>query len=97
MAGNIVNPFEPIPEQPLSLDESYRQLIESGKALRQQQQDLNKAYINELSKRNSEQEDLPLPTNGNYKQAELQLLKDIIGFRPQTKEQVLQYLDSNPL
>ena len=97
MAGNIVNPFEPIPEQPLSLDESYRQLIESGKALRQQQQDLNKAYINELSKRNSEQEDLPLPVNGNYKQAELQLLKDIIGFRPQTKEQVLQYLDNNPL
>ena len=98
MAGNIVNPFEPLPEQPtLSINEASAQLIESGKSLRQQQQDLNRAYINELIKRNPEQEDLPLPVNGNYKQAELQLLKDIIGFRPQTKEQVLQYLDNNPL
>lgn len=98
MAGNIINPFEPLPEQPtLSINDASARLIESGKALRQQQQDLNRAYINELSKRNSEQEDLPLPVNGNYKQAELQLLKDIIGFRPKTKEQVLQYLDNNPL
>ena len=98
MAGNIINPFEPLPEQPtLSINEASERLAESEKALHQQQQDLNKAYINELTKRNPEQEDLPLPVNGNYKQAELQLLKDIIGFRPQTKEQVLQYLDSNPL
>lgn len=97
MAGNIINPFEPIPEQSLSFDEAMNQLAASDLALKQQQQDLNKAYINELSRRNLEQEDLPLPVNGNYKQAELQLLKDIIGFRPQTKEQVLQYLDNNPL
>ena len=97
MAGNIVNPFEPLPEQSLSFDEAMHNLAASDLALKQQRQDLNRAYINELSKRNPEQEDLPLPTNGNYKQAELQLLKDIIGFRPQTKEQVLQYLDNNPL
>ena len=97
MAGNIVNPFEPLPEQSLSFDEAMHNLAASDLALKQQRQDLNRAYINELSKRNPEQEDLPLPVNGSYKQAELQLLKDIIGFRPQTKEQVLQYLDNNPL
>ena len=97
MAGNIVNPFEPLPEQSLSFDEAMHNLAASDLALKQQRQDLNRAYINELSRRNPEQEDLPLPDNGNYKQAELQLLKDIIGFRPQTKEQVLQYLDNNPL
>ena len=98
MAGNIINPFEPNPEQPhLSYEESVLASADAERALKQRQQDLNRAYINELSKRNSEQEDLPLPTDGSYKQAELQLLKDIIGFRPQTKEQVLQYLDNNPL
>ena len=98
MAGNIINPFEPNPEQPyLSPVEAAIASANASEALMQQQQDLNRAYINELSKRNPEQEDLPLPVNGSYKQAELQLLKDIIGFRPQTKEQVLQYLDNNPL
>ncbi|MBQ4032254.1 MAG: hypothetical protein II625_10910, partial [Bacilli bacterium] len=98
MAGNIVNPFEPIPEQPYtSMYDIDVVSAENELKRQQQQQDINRAYINELSRRNPEQEDLPLPTNGNYKQAELQLLKDIIDFRPQTKEQVLQYLDNNPL
>ena len=98
MAGNIINPFEPIPEQPyVSMNNLAVTIAENERKRQQQQQDINRAYINELTKRNAEQEDLPLPVNGSYKQAELQLLKDIIGFRPQTKEQVLQYLDSNPL
>ena len=98
MAGNIINPFEPIPEQPyVSMNNLAVTIAENERNRQQQQQDINRAYINELTKRNPEQEDLPLPTNGSYKQAELQLLKDIIGFRPQTKEQVLQYLDNNPL
>lgn len=98
MAGNIINPFEPIPEQPYtSMYDIDVVGAENELKRQQQQQDINRAYINELTRRNPEQEDLPLPTNGSYKQAELQLLKDIIGFRPQTKEQVLQYLDNNPL
>lgn len=98
MAGNIINPFEPIPEQPyVSMNNLAVTIAENERKRQQQQQDINRAYINELSKRNPEQEELPLPTNGSYKQAELQLLKDIIDFRPQTKEQVLQYLDNNPL
>ena len=57
MAGNIVNPFEPIPEQPLSFDEAINQLTASDLALKQQQQDLNRAYINELTKRKPEEEE----------------------------------------
>ena len=69
----------------------------SATTIEQHYQDLNAAYITVLSQINPEYTDLPLPVNGSYKQAELQLLKNIISYRPQTKELVLQYLDSNPL
>ena len=53
MAGNIINPFEPNPEQPyLSPVEAAIASANASEALMQQQQDLNRAYINELSKRN---------------------------------------------
>lgn len=103
-AATIDNPFEPKPEQPLSLDESYRRLIESDRALRQQQQDLNRAYT-ELSKTRTRKLPEPKKICSNYEPYECHLnyydvaqalLKEIACYLPKDKEQAESFINNNP-
>ena len=101
-AATIDNPFDPPPEQPLSLDESYRQLIESDKALRQWQQDVERAYT-ELSKTRTRK--LPEPKkicsynpyecSLSYYDVAQALLKEIACYLPKDKEQAEIFINNN--
>lgn len=100
-AATIDNPFEPIPEQPSSFDESFVRLLESDRALRQWRQDVERAYT-ELSKTKK----LPKPKeicsynpyecHLNYYDVAQALLKDIACYLPQTKEQAEGHINNNP-
>ena len=102
-AATIDNPFDPPPEQTLSLDEAYRQLVESEKSLRQWQQDVERAYT-ELSKTRTRK--LPEPKkicsynpyecSLSYYDVAQALLKEIACYLPQTKEQAEGFINSNP-
>ena len=102
-AATIDNPFDPPPEQTLSLDEAYRQLVESEKSLRQWQQDVERAYT-ELSKTRTRK--LPEPKkicsynpyecSLSYYDVAQALLKEIACYLPQTKEQAEGFINNNP-
>lgn len=102
-AATIDNPFEPKPEQSLSLGETYRQLAESDKALKQWQQDVERAYT-ELSKTRTRK--LPKPKeicsynpyecSLSYYDVAQALLKEIACYLPQTKEQAEGFINNNP-
>ena len=102
-AATIVNPFEPIPEQPLSFDEAMHNLAASDLALKQWQQDVERAYT-ELSKTRTRK--LPEPKkicsynpyecSLSYYDVAQALLKEIACYLPQTKEQAEGFINNNP-
>ena len=101
-ATTIDNPFDPPPEQPLLTPvESALASIEASRSLRQQQQDLNRAYT-ELSKTKK----LPKPKkicsynpyecSLSYYDVAQALLKEIACYLPKDKEQAEGFINSNP-
>ena len=103
-ATTINNPFDPPPEQPtLSINEASARLVESEKALRQWQQDVERAYT-ELSKTRTRK--LPEPKkicsynpyecSLSYYDVAQVLLKEIACYLPQTKEQADGHINNNP-
>ena len=101
-AATIDNPFEPNPEQPLLTPvESALASINASRALRQQQQDLNRAYT-ELSKTKKLPEPKkicsynPYECSLSYYDVAQALLKEIACYLPQTKEQAEGFINNNP-
>jgi len=103
-ATTINNPFDPPPEQPtLSINEASARLVESEKALKQWQQDVERAYT-ELSKTRTRK--LPEPKkicsynpyecSLSYYDVAQALLKEIACYLPQTKEQAEGFINNNP-
>ena len=95
MANNI-NFFDEEPTQPYTQE---RLLSDTSKALyesRVRPQRMQQAYEQELAKM-SNPNSMPLALNGDYKQAELAVIQDILKRRPTTKEQVDGLIDSSPL
>jgi len=101
-AATIDNPFDPPPEQPyLSPVEAAIASANSERELKQQQQDLNRAYT-ELSKTKK----LPKPKeicsynpyecSLSYYDVAQALLKEIACYLPQTKEQAEGFINNNP-
>ena len=102
-ATTINNPFDPPPEQPtLSINEASARLIESGRALRQWQQDVERAYT-ELSKTRTRK--LPEPKkicsynpyecSLSYYDVAQVLLKEIACYLPKDKEQAELFINNN--
>ena len=101
-AATIVNPFEPIPEQPLSFDEAMHNLAASDLALKQWQQDVERAYT-ELSKTRTRK--LPEPKkicsynpyecSLSYYDVAQVLLKEIACYLPKDKEQAESFINNN--
>ena len=101
-AATIDNPFEPNPEQPyLSYEESVLAAADAERALKQWQQDVERAYT-ELSKTKK----LPKPKeicsynpyecSLSYYDVAQALLKEIACYLPQTKEQAEGHINNNP-
>ena len=102
-ATTINNPFDPPPEQPtLSINEASARLVESEKALRQWQQDVERAYT-ELSKTRTRK--LPEPKkicsynpyecSLSYYDVAQVLLKEIACYLPKDKEQAEIFINNN--
>ena len=101
MAGNIINPFEPIYEQPvLSPVEAAIASANSERELKQQQQDLNRAYT-ELSKTKKLPEPKkicsynPYECSLSYYDVAQVLLKEIACYLPKDKEQAEIFINNN--
>lgn len=101
-AATIDNPFEPIYEQPvLSPVEAAIASANSERELKQQQQDLNRAYT-ELSKTKKLPEPKkicsynPYECSLSYYDVAQALLKEIACYLPQTKEQAEGFINNNP-
>ena len=101
-AATINNPFDPPPEQPtLSINEASARLAESEKALKQWQQDVERAYT-ELSKTKKLPEPKkicsynPYECSLSYYDVAQALLKEIACYLPQTKEQAEGFINNNP-
>ena len=102
-AATIDNPFDPPPEHSLSFDEAMHKLAASDLALKQWQQDVERAYT-ELSKTRTRK--LPEPKkicsynpyecSLSYYDVAQALLKEIACYLPQTKEQAEGHINNNP-
>ena len=104
-AATIDNPFEPNPEQPyLSYEESVLAAADAERALKQWQQDVERAYT-ELSKTRTRK--LPEPKkicsyyepyecHLNYYDVAQALLKEIACYLPKDKEQAEIFINNNP-
>ena len=102
-AATIDNPFDPPPEHSLSFDEAMHKLAASDLALKQWQQDVERAYT-ELSKTRTRK--LPEPKkicsynpyecSLSYYDVAQVLLKEIACYLPQTKEQAEGFINNNP-
>ena len=100
-ATTIDNPFDPLPEQPLLTPiESALASINASRALRQQQQDLNRAYT-ELSKTKKLPEPKkicsynPYECSLSYYDVAQVLLKEIACYLPKDKEQAEIFINNN--
>ena len=101
-AATIDNPFDPPPEQSLSFDEAINQLGASDLALKQWQQDVERAYT-ELSKTRTRK--LPEPKkicsynpyecSLSYYDVAQVLLKEIACYLPKDKEQAELFINNN--
>ena len=101
-AATIDNPFDPPPEQSLSFDEAINQLGASDLALKQWQQDVERAYT-ELSKTRTRK--LPEPKkicsynpyecSLSYYDVAQALLKEIACYLPKDKEQAEIFINNN--
>ena len=101
-AATIDNPFDPPPEQSLSFDEAINQLGASDLALKQWQQDVERAYT-ELSKTRTRK--LPEPKkicsynpyecSLSYYDVAQVLLKEIACYLPKDKEQAEIFINNN--
>ena len=101
-AATIDNPFDPPPEQSLSFDEAMHNLAASDLALKQWQQDVERAYT-ELSKTRTRK--LPEPKkicsynpyecSLSYYDVAQVLLKEIACYLPKDKEQAESFINNN--